>query len=71
MYMHLVYVYLVANVPVLKGKKSVKEIDVRCKKSVKCVFSLSPTGIAISCITFSSGGKICNSGKEKVRDRNV
>lgn len=70
--MHLVYVYLVANVPVLKGKKSVIEIDVRCRKSVKCVFSLSPRGIiAISCITFSSGGKICNSGKEKVKDRNV
>lgn len=71
MYMHLVYVYLVANVPVQNGKKSVKEIDVRCRKSVKCVFSLSPRGIAISCITFSSGGKICNSGKEKVKDRNV
>lgn len=71
MYMYLVYVYFVVNVLVLNDKKSVKEIDVWCKKSVKCVFLLFLMGIVIFCIIFFFGGKICNFGKEKVRDRNV
>lgn len=41
--MHFVYGYLVVNVPVQK-EKNVKKNDVRCKKSVKCVFFAVPKG---------------------------
>lgn len=43
-------------------RKSVKEIDVRCRKSVKCVFFAVPDGNSYFLYNIFLRGKICNSG---------
>lgn len=67
--MHFVYGYLVVNVPV-QTEKNVKKNDVRCKKSVKCVFFAVPNGNSCFLYNIFLRGKFAIPVKKKKMDRN-